>query len=86
MTPYQSNKKLLKALGTLIKDRRKTLGYSQEEAADYLGISRHCFGRWERGLSPAIPFDQVLFLFDACEIDYDDLEKIYDDYRRGVYD
>ena len=43
------NKKLLLSLGEIIREKRKTLGYSQEGFADLVGLHRTYIGSVERG-------------------------------------
>jgi transcriptional regulator with XRE-family HTH domain len=42
-------KKLLLSLGEIIREKRKTLGYSQEGFADLVGLHRTYIGLVERG-------------------------------------
>jgi len=44
--------------GGRLKDERKALGLSQEEAANLMGVTREHWGRCERGL--AVPGGEVL--------------------------
>jgi len=43
------HKKAQKRLGTVIRDNRKELGYSQEAFASYCGVHRTYMGAVERG-------------------------------------
>ncbi len=38
-------------MNTVIRDRRKTLGLTQEQVADYLGVSAPAVNKWEKGAS-----------------------------------
>lgn len=59
---------------------RKQHGWSQEELARQLGISRQAVAKWESG--QAIPaLDKILVLSDLFEVSCDDLLK--DDHRLG---
>jgi transcriptional regulator with XRE-family HTH domain len=42
-------KKSQKQLGTIIRDQRKAIGYSQEEFASHCGVHRTYMGAVERG-------------------------------------
>ena len=52
---------LLKSLGTVIRERRKALGYSQESFADEIGLHRTYMGAIERG-------DQNVAFKNLCKI------------------
>lgn len=56
------------ALGAALRDRRKRLGYTQEELADVLGFSPRLVGEIERGRG-TVGIDKVLAFATALGID-----------------
>lgn len=56
------------ALGAALRDRRKRLGYTQEELADALGFSPRLVGEIERGRG-TVGIDKVLAFATALGID-----------------
>lgn len=50
-----------------IEEERKRLGLNQYQAADFCGVSREMWSKYERGLS--IPNSKVLFAFAAIDAD-----------------
>ena len=38
-------------MNQIIRERRKALGLTQEEVADYLGVSTPAVNKWETGVS-----------------------------------
>lgn len=38
-------------LGEIIREKRKTLSLTQEQLADYLGVSAPAVHKWEKGVS-----------------------------------
>lgn len=42
------------ALGTVLKKYRKTNGYTQQKVADYLGIDRSTYAKYENGRKPEV--------------------------------
>ena len=38
-------------ISTVIHERRKQLGLTQEQTADYLGVSTPTVNKWEKGVS-----------------------------------
>lgn len=55
-------------LGDLLRRRRKSLGYTQEEVADMLGFSPRLVGEIERGRG-TVGIDKVLRYAQALGID-----------------
>ena len=55
-------------LGAALRDRRKKLGYTQEELADVLGFSPRLVGEIERGRG-TVGIDKVLSFATALGID-----------------
>lgn len=47
--PDKPNKELNKKIGNIIKNRRKSLGLSQQAVADYMNVSKSAISRWESG-------------------------------------
>lgn len=56
------------ALGAMLRDRRKRLGYTQEDLADMLGFSPRLVGEIERGRG-TVGIDKVLAFATALGID-----------------
>lgn len=38
-------------MNTIVKEKRKELGLTQEQVADYLGVSTPAVSKWEKGAS-----------------------------------
>ena len=38
-------------IGNIIREKRKEKGYTQEQVADYLGVSALAVNKWEKGIS-----------------------------------
>ena len=61
-------------IGHNIQQRREDKGMSQQDLADYLGISRQSISKWENG--SALPsFKNVLALSDLFVVSLDELVK-----------
>ena len=61
-------------IGHNIQQRREDKGMSQQDLADYLGISRRSISKWENG--SALPsFKNVLALSDLFVVSLDELVK-----------
>lgn len=56
------------ALGAALRDRRKRLGYTQEDLADMLGFSPRLVGEIERGRG-TVGIDKVLAFATALGVD-----------------
>ena len=62
------------SLGPLLRKRRKSLGYTQEEVAEMLGFSPRLVGEIERGRG-TVGIDKVLSYALALGIDLVALER-----------
>ncbi len=61
-----------KALGPLLRNARKSVGLSQEEVAQRMGITNQNVSSWELGKSK-IDMNQLLQLCSMYEIDFTDI-------------
>lgn len=43
----------------ILRQRRKTLGLTQEEVASFVGVSRSCYSRWETGDIANMGIDKI---------------------------
>ena len=62
--------KSAKAAGALVRDQRKGLGWSQEELAEKVGVSRLWVGNFEKG-KETVEFGLVLRTFRALGLAID---------------
>lgn len=56
-------------------ERRRSLGYSQEQLAELLGVDRTTIGRWESGRSTPQP-PQRPGLAEALELSREELDAL----------
>lgn len=53
-------------MNIVIQEQRKLLGLTQEQVADYLGVSTPAVSKWEKGItSPDIGLQLVLWRHDC---------------------
>lgn len=71
----------LSTVADKLKYYRYLYNISQDEVADYIGISRCAYLKYEKGLS-RYPFKTMLRLAERYEVDIDDL---FDDYHKFIY-
>jgi len=60
----------MKKLGDIISDGRKLRGYSIQEAADQIGISRMTLARLEADQTRLISIDNLLEISNTLDIDF----------------
>ena len=60
--------------GLLLKSRREKLGYSQQEIADRLGVTKSSYGLYERG-GRKVPLSMIIELSAILRFDLDDFFK-----------
>ena len=66
--------KSAKLAGALVRDQRKGLGWSQEELAERVGVSRLWIGNFEKG-KETVEFGLVLRTFRALGLAMDVLKE-----------
>lgn len=56
-------------MNIVIQEQRKLLGLTQEQVADYLGVSTPAVSKWEKGItSPDAPHNHGLSVFPDCNL------------------
>ncbi len=63
-----------RTLGTLLRSRRKRLGYTQEDVAAMLGYSPRLIGEIERGRG-SVGFDRVMLYATNLGVDFAAFER-----------
>ncbi len=58
-----------KDLGTVLKKYRKTNGFTQQKVADYLGIDRSTYAKYENGRKPEVDIIIRLSVFYNVSLD-----------------
>jgi len=72
MSQAHAQKELLNVLGERIRERRKALGFTQEQLAELAGMSVNFLARMEMaGRTPS--FDTLIRLADALKVEVSDL-------------
>lgn len=61
-----------------IRAARVNAGYSQKEAADYLGVSNKTLGNWEKGITFP-PADKIPAICELYGVSYDNLNFLPND-------
>jgi transcriptional regulator with XRE-family HTH domain len=63
---------LVKNFGEMLREKRKSAGYSQESFAAYVGIERGNYGKMERGLVN-IRLETLYKLSNALNCDFEEI-------------
>jgi transcriptional regulator with XRE-family HTH domain len=82
MTPPQDAKDIDRAVGGRIRERRISLGLSQQDVAEKMNVLQSSVSKWERGATPLL-FRDAIYVAEALGIT---LHEIWEDQPLTVDD
>lgn len=80
-TKVEKNNKVLNTIAEKLRYYREKENLTQDDIANYVGISRVTYCRYEKGVNK-YPFKVMLMLAERFEVD---LDELLDDYRKFIY-
>ena len=80
-TKVEKNNKVLNTIAEKLRYYREKENLTQDDIANYVGISRVTYCRYEKGVNK-YPFKVMLMLAERFEVD---LDELLDDYHKFIY-